>query len=215
MDAEKMRYTATPFVITLAGVLALEFIAGPAVPVDDPLVATGVIRALQAAFIVAAALLFGGDARIAGLRLQALARGIKRGLIWSAVFGAIAAIAGIAIMLSGYEPLGMIRVGLPYDKQAIVALFLVGGLVGPLAEELFFRGAVYGFFRRSGVIAAVLGSSALFILAHSAGGIAPTHVVGAFVFAAAYEYEKNIMVPVTIHVLGNVALFSLAFLMAS
>lgn len=215
MDAAKMRYTATPFVITLAGVLALEFIAGPAVPVDDPLVATGVIRALQAAFIVAAALLFGGDARIAGLRLHALARGIKRGLIWSGVFGAIASIAGIAMMLSGYDPLGMIRVGLPYDKHAIVALFFVGGLVGPLAEELFFRGAVYGFFRRSGVIAAILGSSALFILAHAAGGIAPTHVVGAFVFAAAYEYEKNIMVPVTIHVLGNVALFSLAFLTAS
>ena len=33
-------------------------------------------------------------------------------------------------------------------------------------------------------------------------------------FAAAYEVEKNLVVPITIHVLGNMAIFALSFLMA-
>jgi membrane protease YdiL (CAAX protease family) len=31
------------------------------------------------------------------------------------------------------------------------------------------------------------------------------------VFAAAYEIEKKLLVPITIHVLGNLALFSLPY----
>jgi membrane protease YdiL (CAAX protease family) len=35
--------------------------------------------------------------------------------------------------------------------------------------------------------------------------------VGGIVFAIAYEKEKSLMVPVTIHCLGNMAIFSLTF----
>ena len=38
-----------------------------------------------------------------------------------------------------------------------------------------------------------------------------TQIVGGIVFAIAYEKEKNLMVPVTIHCLGNLAIFSLTF----
>jgi membrane protease YdiL (CAAX protease family) len=34
--------------------------------------------------------------------------------------------------------------------------------------------------------------------------------VGGIVFAIAYEKEKNLMVPITIHCLGNLAIFSLS-----
>jgi membrane protease YdiL (CAAX protease family) len=58
-----------------------------------------------------------------------------------------------------------------------------------------------------------LGSSIIFLLAHfSNGGIAVTQAVGGLVFAFAYEMEKNIIVPVVIHVLGNLALFATGLL---
>jgi hypothetical protein len=37
-------------------------------------------------------------------------------------------------------------------------------------------------------------------------------VVGGVLFAAAYEKEKNLLVPVTIHCLGNLAIFSLSLI---
>ena len=37
-----------------------------------------------------------------------------------------------------------------------------------------------------------------------------TQVVGGLLFAVAYEVEKNLMVPITIHILGNMALFTLS-----
>jgi membrane protease YdiL (CAAX protease family) len=35
--------------------------------------------------------------------------------------------------------------------------------------------------------------------------------VGGLVFAVAYEIEKSLLVPITIHVLGNFAIFSLPY----
>jgi hypothetical protein len=37
--------------------------------------------------------------------------------------------------------------------------------------------------------------------------------VGGIVFAVAYELEGNLMVPITIHVLGNTAIFALSLVL--
>jgi len=96
----------------------------------------------------------------------------------------------------------------------LVLIYLViGGVIGPVAEEIFFRGILYGFFRRWGVYAAVALSTSLFVLPHLTGDSLPfTQIVGGIVFAAAYERENNLMVPITIHCLGNLAIFSIPFL---
>jgi membrane protease YdiL (CAAX protease family) len=87
----------------------------------------------------------------------------------------------------------------------------VGGVVSPIAEEVFFRGILYGFLRRWGVLVAVVGSTVIFVLAHPIiSGIRLTQIVGGLVFAVAYEVEGNLMVPITIHALGNLAIFSLS-----
>jgi hypothetical protein len=92
---------------------------------------------------------------------------------------------------------------------------LAGALIGPVAEEIFFRGILYGFFRRWGIPAAVLLSTLLFILPHyHASGLAVpiTQLIGGILFAIAYEIEKNLLVPITIHSLGNLAIFTLSLL---
>jgi len=53
----------------------------------------------------------------------------------------------------------------------------------------------------------------MFVLPHVAFSKIPiVQVVGGIVFAVAYEIEESLMVPITIHVLGNLAIFTLSMM---
>lgn len=140
-------------------------------------------------------------------------RGLKKGLIWAVAFGAAAAIGLLAAYLAGFQVSGLFRMQLPSEKGRLAIFLLVGVLIGPIAEEIFFRGILYGFFRRWGAPAAILLSTLLFVLPHTSGSIIPvTQLIGGILFAVAYEVEKNLLVPMVIHCLGNLAIFTLALL---
>jgi uncharacterized protein len=85
----------------------------------------------------------------------------------------------------------------------------VGGIVAPIAEEVVFRGLIFGYLRRWGLTAAVLISTALFAALHLPT-IPVTQVVGGAVFAIAYHMGGSLMVPIVIHMLGNLAIFTLS-----
>ncbi len=88
-----------------------------------------------------------------------------------------------------------------------VGLFCYG-LVSPLAEELMFRGIIYGGLRRNvGSGASLLVSSLLFGIYHLnvVQGIYGT-VMGALM-AYAYEYFGSFAVPVLIHAAANILAF--------
>ena len=56
-------------------------------------------------------------------------------------------------------------------------------------------------------------STLVFVLAHPVFPAIPiTHVVGGIVFAMAYEIEGSLLAPLTIHVLGNTAIFTLSLI---
>jgi membrane protease YdiL (CAAX protease family) len=93
----------------------------------------------------------------------------------------------------------------------LFAYFIVGSLLGPSAEEFFFRGLLFGYFRKFGFGPALILSTLLFIFAHLSGSTLPiTQLAGGLLFAVAYEVEKNLIVPIVIHCLGNLAIFSLS-----
>ncbi|MGD2097948.1 MAG: type II CAAX endopeptidase family protein [Desulfobacterales bacterium] len=139
--------------------------------------------------------------------------GLKRGLIWSFSFGAVAGIGLLIVHLGGFKISGLFRLQLPAEGSQLVLFFLVGVLIGPIAEEIFFRGILYGFFRRWGIPTAIVLSTLLFVLPHTSGSIIPvTQLIGGILFAFAYEVEKNLLVPMIIHCLGNLAIFTLALL---
>jgi len=105
------------------------------------------------------------------------------------------------------------RVNLSGGMPEIMLFFIVGTLIGPVAEEIFFRGILYGFFRRWGVIAALVITTLLFIFCHPARtGLPITQAAGGMVFALTYEIEDSLVVPIVIHCLGNLAIFSLGLL---
>ena len=112
----------------------------------------------------------------------------------------------------GIDPLPFIQVHLPLNTGDLILFFLAGGIISPVAEELLFRGVVYGFLRRWGAAPAVMISSLAFVLAHmDFTGFFVIRITGGILFALTYEVEKNLMVPITLHMLGNLAIFSISF----
>jgi membrane protease YdiL (CAAX protease family) len=148
-----------------------------------------------------------------GLRRDHWASGFRRGLVWSAVFGLFAGAGFLAAHLMGWDPLRIVGAAAAVRQTAAPLLFLVGGLIAPTAEELYFRGILFGYLRQWGFWPALALSTLVFTFLHpGAAGIPIIQMVGGLVFAVAYEIEKNLVVPITIHALGNLAIFSLAYL---
>mgnify|MGYP001827533456 FL=1 len=200
--------------LTLLGITTVEFLSAGAMLLgaSNPLVVTGVVRSLELLLMMAILVYSDRGLAAVGLSKSTAARGLSKGLIWAAGFGCVAAGAGLVISLWGINPLQLMRIPLPSDPSETLQLFIVGGLVGPVTEELFFRGILYGYFRRWGIFTALFLSTLFFVLLHPVKVLAVTQTVGGVLFAAAYEIEGNLLVPITIHVLGNLAIFSLAFL---
>jgi membrane protease YdiL (CAAX protease family) len=146
-----------------------------------------------------------------GLARDQIVAGLKKGLIWSAAFGLCACLGFVMFFAIHNNPIRLIKTDLPQGAGRLILFFVVGGLVAPIAEEVFFRGIIYGFLRRWGVLLAIAGTTVIFVFAHAINsGIPLTQVVGGIVFAVAYEVEGKLMAPITIHVLGNMAIFALS-----
>jgi len=178
------------------------------------MVALGIARVLEAVALIGIVRQFSTGAGAVGLTRCGLVDGCRRGLIWSAGFGLIAAVILSILLGIGADPLAYLRVPMPAATVDVILLFCVAGVLSPVAEEIFFRGILYGYFRRWGISAAVILSTLLFVIAHGGGSQVPvTQMVGGMVFAVAYEIEDNLMVPITIHVLGNTAIYTVGYVL--
>ena len=134
--------------------------------------------------------------------------GLKRGLYWSIGFGTIVFLSGIILFFLGHIPLDMIRMEFPKSSLDITVYFFIVGLIAPIAEEIVFRGILYGFLRQWSLLAAVIISNSLFLALHPEAGF--VQCTGALLFTLSYELEGRILVPITIHILGNSALLGLS-----
>jgi len=77
-------------------------------------------------------------------------------------------------------------------------------LIGPIAEELLFRGILYGFLRQTfGVPLSVMVSAVVFAIMH--GTLAAPQLAGGIVFAVAYEFSRKLWIPVGLHIGANSA----------
>ena len=167
-------------------------------------------RSLQFIAVTGLAVNRTGGLQVVGLDRPSLLTGLRSGLIWSAVFAAVAGLAGLALLMTGQQPLSWIRSPLPSAWPERILFFFVGGIVAPVAEEVVFRGVIFGYLRRWGLSAAILVSTALFAAIHAGPALPLTQIVGGVVFAAAYHASKSLMAPVVIHMLGNLAIFTLS-----
>jgi membrane protease YdiL (CAAX protease family) len=178
----------------------------------SPLLCLGLFRLIQAGAIIWIVIKTQSGLASIGWSAGQWAGGFFRGAVWSAGFGLIAGCAMLVIYWTGRNPLQLVRSPLPSASADLLVFFLVGGIIAPVAEELFFRGILYSYFRRWGILTALAASTALFVALHSVHGLPFTQIVGGVVFAISYEVSGNLMVPITIHALGNLAIFSLSLL---
>ena len=193
-----------------------------------PMLLLGLVRLIQIIGLAWLAVLWEGGLGAIGLSPRLWLSGFKKGVLWSAVFALIAVLGMTALWLWGLHPLSMLRAPLPRGDCRLVLFFLVGGLIAPVAEEIFFRGFLYTYFRSRGISLArrlglngsrpfgiglaILGSTLIFVVLHSIHGLPLTQIIGGLVFALAYETTRNLVVPISIHVAGNLAIFSISLL---
>ena len=90
---------------------------------------------------------------------------------------------------------------------------LVAGLAVPFGEELVFRGVLYTWLRRWGVVVALLVSALIFGLSHGINVVFPATVVLGLLLAFAYERSGSIWPGVVGHILYNLIVFSAARLL--
>ena len=98
-----------------------------------------------------------------------------------------------------------------HHPAAIGMTVLLACLIGPIAEELFFRGVVYAAIRqRTSRAIAMLTSGAVFSLIHTnLLGFLPIMILGC-VLAYLYERTGSLTVPLAVHILHNTFLMALA-----
>jgi membrane protease YdiL (CAAX protease family) len=202
-------------ITSLIAILCVEIAARALYAKDlyNSMIMLGLARILEITLIIIVVLAIGKGLLSIGLAKSKMITGIKKGLIWSAGFGMATIVAVIISYLAGINLLTFFHTHLPKKANEIALFFIVGGIVGPITEELFFRGILYGFLRKWGILIALVISTTVFVSAHPFFPRIPvTQLVGGIVFALAYEIEKNLMVPIVIHVLGNMAIFALSLI---
>jgi membrane protease YdiL (CAAX protease family) len=203
-------------IISLAAIVSVEWSLRVVVSkgLFDSMVTLGAARLLEIILVILVLLIWGRGVSSVGLAPSRIIPGLKKGLVWSAGFGIVAFFAFVVLYVAGVNALILMQARLPTRLGQIILFFFIGGMLAPIAEEIFFRGILYGFFRRWGVLLAVALSTLLFVVAHpmSHQGVFISQVVGGIVFAVAYEVEGSLLVPITIHVLGNMAIFTLSLI---
>ena len=211
---EAVRIPLKVLALVTIGVVAVEILARWIIArnLAPLLMGIGAARMLDLALIFTILLACRVNWPEVGLERDTWSTGLRRGLGWSAGFGVAAALGFFGAHLVGFDLLRLLRP--PSCVRGNAALFfLVGAFIAPLAEELYFRGLLFGCLRRWGFGPALVVSTAVFAALHAGAAALPLiQVIGGVVFAAAYEREKSLLAPITIHVLGNLAIFSLAYI---
>jgi len=86
----------------------------------------------------------------------------------------------------------------------LFSMLLLGGLVAPFAEELFFRGVIYSWLREHwGVIPSVVVSGLIFGLVHVEPSVAAAAFVLGILLAWVYESSNSLWSGVIIHAINN------------
>jgi hypothetical protein len=95
------------------------------------------------------------------------------------------------------------------DLVGFAAVFLIGAIGAPLAEELYFRGYVFAaYLRQKGPLVAYVLSGAVFAALHlNREALLPIFILG-MMLAWMYKRSNSIIPPITAHALNN----GLAFL---
>lgn len=213
--------------------IALEPMPAPTIPwsILDTWIAVGLLVALNIGLLVFVAVFQWEDMfQSAGIILAEMLYLLPvvviflwRGVPWSRIgfgrFDTVTMGMGCGLLIGAYlfiilHNLVLMFLGVDTQGEAILKafaeldspiwLFLVGVIVAPLVEEIFFRGFLFqGFRQRYGWVAGLVISSAIFAAAHlDPVSLIPTFLLGA-VMAYVYHRSNSVWPGVILHFLVN------------
>ena len=194
-----------------AGILGLELLLPRLFPDPPLLVMVGILRIVECGWILA--LLPMGLLSREGLGMSGdhVRAGLRTGILGILLFAGLAFGLLVIAKMQGLLMAELLPVRLPEDPISRMTFFLVGGLLAPLAEELYFRGVLFGGFRkRMHWVVALLLTTLVFVLLHKGGGL--VQAAGGIAFCIAFQKSDSLLAPILIHTAGNLALFSLPLL---
>ena len=146
-----------------------------------------------------------------GLSWRTSTRAIVQGLtayagLFPWIFGLLWLIVKIATQLGMQPPIEPIHELLFIEQRplTIVLTAILACVVGPVAEEVFFRGVLFGALRRhTSRAVAMLTSGALFAAVHTnLIGFVPILILGCLL-ADLYERSGSLLSPIAVHVVHN------------
>ncbi len=145
-----------------------------------------------------------------GIAVKNIRQEIYLGIYLSVIFGlSVFALDFLSRHFLGFGLLCHV-LGSQYVVNPIL-FFIAACCIGPLVEELFFRGLLYAWMRqRLSILVSVLLSAAIFASMH--GNISIQSLVqltGGIIFALVYEWRRNIWPGYIIHCLANLGLWIL------
>ncbi len=129
---------------------------------------------------------------------------VRAALIAVAAF-ALAAVINLAIQLTLFDeyranPQLAVLAPAGFSWTSLIALLVLVGTVVPFAEELFFRGFLYGWLRpRRGVVIATVISALCFSLLHGIHWLIPALILLGVVLAIVYQRSGSILAAAVTH----------------
>jgi membrane protease YdiL (CAAX protease family) len=216
-------------IVVIGGNLAalpilLLLLGGDANRLDDPFVVTVELLLTPASFLIVYALFIALPHALPGVQVWAGAHSLPRLLlgiglgvgVWLAL-AVLSTVVNLVVEAVSGSPLGGEQAVAGLATQIpLVSAILAVAVLAPLAEELFFRGAVLNAWEREyGTSRAVIGSALLFALVHVAGGTALA-VVQVFllglVLGAVYVRTRSLPTVMGLHGAFNLASVLVLFL---
>jgi membrane protease YdiL (CAAX protease family) len=154
-----------------------------------------------------------GPAReVLGLRPVPLLR--SAGLVLAALIATSIAAQLLEPVFHGVRSQGLSPDPFPGGARAtlsLVGMIFATALLGPLGEEIYFRGLLCGRLLAYGRLAGVLGSGLLFAAAHLEADAFPVLALIGITLGALYVVTGSILPGVAFHVLNNAAALAVAF----
>jgi membrane protease YdiL (CAAX protease family) len=159
--------------------------------------------------------------RAAGLSITNFFKNVYTGIIgYIAALPLIAGVMAVVVWIANtlhYEPPlePVLKLFLEESNTLVIlyAIFFVT-ILGPIFEEIFFRGFMYPALKRKiGMGGAILASSALFSALHTnLVGFLPIMLLGVLL-AYLYERTGNLVASIIVHIIHNTGMMTFVFLM--
>ena len=129
-------------------------------------------------------------------------------MIWANMFVSILTMFMPKFMLDSYMGTQQAIFG-----SSIAIQFLAGGIMGPIVEELLFRGLIYNRAKRmTGVVPAAIISAVLFGIFHGNWVQAPYAMIVGIMAVFVYEKYKSITAPILFHMSANIMATGMSYL---